>query len=190
MKKLLLVIVFGLLTTLLFSQEKIEKRGFYFGIGGGAASVVYPEPLNSDLETIEDSGVDRMTIEMDLSVGGAVSDKSYLVGSVSVYGDRLEDSTYYIQFNTVLYAIGIRYYPFTTGLVLGGDVGSTRMVIQSQGSSDAESDYGFGYDILIAYDFDRTNTGFTFQLGLKVGGYDIEGDSVGAASIFGNLIWK
>ncbi len=120
MKKVLLVVILVLSTTMLFSEESIEERGFYFGIGGGIASVVYPEPFNSVVEAIEASGVDRITIEIDLSIGGAISDKNYLLGSISGYGDRLDDGISYFQLNTYLYAIGIRYYPFTTGLVLGG----------------------------------------------------------------------
>lgn len=190
MKKVLLVAVLVLSAVMLFSEEKIEERGFYFGIGGGPAVVVYPEPLNSALDAIEDSGVDRITIDINLSIGGAIGDKTYLLGSVSGYGDRLDDGIYYLQVNTYLYAIGVRYYPFTTGLVLGTDIGRTIMVVQSTYSSDVESDPGFGYNVLLAYDFDRTKTGFAFQLGLKVGGYDIEGETVQAGSLFFNLVWK
>ena len=190
MKKMILFLVLVLAATILFSQEQLENRGFYFGFGGGPAKVVYPEPLDSLLNSIEDSGVDRITLEIDLTLGGALNDKTYLVGAVSGYGDRLEDATYWVQLTTVFYAAGVRFYPFTTGLVFGGDLGRTRMVLSAKDAVDEESDYGLGYDFIIAYDFDRTKTGFAFQLGLRFGVFDIEDEKVTGVSLFGNLVWK
>ncbi len=190
MKKIIFLFSFTLLATLLFSQDKVEKRGFYFAFGGGYPSISYPEPLNSSIETLENSGVDRIPIAIDISMGVAISNNSYFIGSISGVADRLENATSFVQFNTYLYSLGIRFYPFTTGLVLGGDLGSSRMVIQGTGISDIVSDSGFGYNFVVAYDFDKSKTGFTFLLGIKAGASDIEGDSVAAVSLFGNLTWK
>ena len=202
MKKVLLVVVLVLSATMLFSEEKIEergfyeKRGFYFDVGFGFAYVKYPEPLNSEVVALEALGCDRMTLYANGSIGGAVSDKSYLLGSISYYSDELEYGSIlwgdFLYLDTYLYAIGVRYYPFTTGVVLGADVGVTNLVFTGTDSSDVESDYGFGYNLLFVYDFDTTKTGFALQLGLKVGVYDIEsdGDTVRPASLFVNFVWK
>ncbi len=63
------------------------------------------------------------------------------------------------------------------------------MRMQAPGAS-SESDYGIGFNFLVAYDFDRNSTGLTFLLGAKVGQYDIEGSNVGGFSVFGNVVWK
>mgnify|MGYP006281926393 CR=1 FL=1 len=47
-------------------------------------------------------------------------------------GDRLFDlSGVSLQLNSYLYSPGIRWYPFTTGLVLGAHAGASRILIQS-----------------------------------------------------------
>lgn len=192
MKKLVLVIVFILIATFLFSQEIIEKRGFYFGIGGGPAVIKYPEPTESMLNELENTivGLQRIQLEIDLTIGWAINDKTYLVGVLTGFADRLEDSTGSLQLNTYLYAIGLRYYPFTTGLLLGGDLGASKMLIQNSAAEDSVSDFSYGYNLIAAYDFDSTKTGFTFQLGVKVGGYEIEGEVVTGVCLFGDLVWK
>ncbi len=184
------VLVLVLSATMLFSEENIEERGFYFGIGVGPAIIEYPEPLNSDLELLDALGYDRMTMYINISIGGAISDKSYLLGSVSGTSDSLVYGIDEFTIMSHLFALGFRYYPFTTGLVLGADIGTASMTFQATGIPDIESDSGFGYNILLAHDFDRTKTGFAFQLGLAFAGYDIEDELVLVGSLFGQLVWK
>ena len=85
---------------------------------------------------------------------------------------------------------GLKYNPFTTGLVLGVDAGMAKGVMVSDLGSSSSSDPGFGTGFIIAYDFDRTLTGFTFQAGIRVNTLRIEGDTLSSASLYGALVWK
>jgi len=85
---------------------------------------------------------------------------------------------------------GLRYYPFTTGLVLGVDAGMARGAVVSDLGSSSSSDHGFGTGYIVAYDFDRDLTGFTFQAGIRVNYLIIEGDTLSSASLYGAMVWK
>lgn len=172
-----------------------DQRGFMFQIGLGGASVDYPEGWFPD-SSESTPGADRMTIYLDIGLGFAITQKTYLLFSLSGTGDRLEsktDSSVYAQFNTLLYAVGLRYYPFTTGLVLGADLGAARAVIQGGIgglTATSTSDWGSGVRFVVGYDFARRLRGFTGILGLAVTGVTIEDEPISTAQIFFSLAWK
>ena len=106
-------------------------------------------------------------------------------------GDRLQDTAGgFFQINTYLYGPGYRIYPFDTGLVIGADLGTARMVVQNSGGGTAISPWGFGWRAFAAYDFDSTRTGFTALVGIGLGSASIDGESVGHAELFVSGVWK
>jgi hypothetical protein len=153
---------------------------------------VYPEPLDSQLNTLASSAdVDRLGLDLHVSVGYSVSPNSYVVAGVYGVADRLQDSFGdFIQVNTYLYGPGFRFYPFDTGLVLGADLGAARLVLQTSVTNSAVSPWGVGWRGSVGYDFDSTPTGFAVLLGLGVGSAAIDGDTVGHAEVFLSLLWK
>lgn len=190
MKKIITLCVLILTATIMFSEELPKQRGMYIALGGGVGHLVYPEPLKSALIALEDSGFDRSTINANLSIGGAVNEKGYILGSFSLYSASWELGLDYFRLYNVMYSAGFRYYPYVTGLVLGIDLGAAQSRIQASNVDNTGSDFGLGYDLSVAYDIDRNSTGFTFLVGLKFGTYDIEGDNVYGFGLFGNVAWK
>lgn len=196
-KGCVLIILLALLAGAAYAQSPPpeDQRGFMFQFGLGAASVDYPEGWFPD--TSESTpGLDRITLYLDIGLGFAITEKTYLLFSLSGTGDRLEDkndSSNYAQFNTFLYAVGLRYYPFTTGLILGADLGAARAVIQGGFgglTATSTSDWGSGVRFVVGYDFARRLRGFTGILGLAVTGATIEDQESSSAQIFFSLAWK
>ena len=176
-----------------YAQTEMEEmRGFLFQVGLGAATVEYDSTTEAEIDIYKAAGYDRMTIYLDLGLGFAITQKAYLLFSISGTGDRLEKSADdYLQLNTCLFAGGVRYYPFTTGLVLGADIGGARAVTQfGGGTSDITSDWGNGYRFMIGYDFARRLRGFTGILGLAITGSTIEDETINSAQIYFDLAWK
>ncbi len=192
MKKIMIaVVVFALAAGAVRGQAlQDETRGFLFQVGLGAASMTYPEPLDSVLNAMENAGADRLTIYLDLGMGFALTPKTYLLFSISGVGDRLEQSGNYLQINTYLYGVGFRHYPFTTGIVLGADLGAARGVAQGSGGGSSTSDWGNGLRLFLGYDFARRLRGFTGILGLAATGSTIEDDNYTSVQIFFSLAWK
>jgi hypothetical protein len=172
------------------SQGDAGKRGFMFQIGAGPAEISYGNELDAGLAAVESLGLQRVTVYVDLSLGYAVGKDLYLVAGVDGGGDRLFSGDEYVQINSYLYSVGLRYYPFHTGLVLGVDGGGSAAVIQSNIGVSAVSDFGWGGGGTIAYDFDRKATGFGLEPGLKVDYLEIEGSPVTVAGLYLNLLWK
>ncbi|OQY38528.1 MAG: hypothetical protein B6229_05725 [Spirochaetaceae bacterium 4572_7] len=190
MKKLFLLVLFVLLGAFIFADGGENKRGFYLSFGGGPAYVSYTKELDDVLTMIEDLGGDRITFSMNLSLGYAVTDNLYAIGNITAYGDRIDKDKDYMQINTYLYAVGIKYFPFTTGLFLGTNFGTSVMLLQSNLTETISSEPGTGLDFVLGYDFDRTSTGFGLQIGIKASGYTVEDDTIGASTFFVNLVWK
>jgi hypothetical protein len=190
--KIRILIIFFLLSWVITGySEETGQRGFMFQFGIGGASINYTPELDAALNTLDNlPGVDRFTIYLDLGLGYAINSKTYLLFSISGVGDRIEDPYNYMQINTFLYAPGIRYYPWTTGLVLGADIGFARMAVDTDFGMEAVSEWGTGIRAVIAYDFARKLTGFSVVVGLAVTGASIESESVNSAQLYINLLWK
>lgn len=189
-KYLVLAVVFLVGSICIYADDTLEQRGFMFEIGLGATHVTYTPEIYSMLSQMESAGLDRIKIYLEIGAGFSINKKLYGELSISGTGDRLEDYSNYMQINLYLYGAGLRYYPFTTGLVLGVDAGMARGVMVSDLGSSSSSDPGFGTGFIIAYDFDRTLTGFTIQIGIRANTLRIEGDTLSSASLYGALVWK
>jgi hypothetical protein len=177
-----------------FSQSNERVRGIYIDAGIGFGGISYNDEIDNLLEWADDNGLDRMTISLDLSIGWAVLQKLYVVGSLTGFGDRIYKSSDYMQLNTYLFGPGVRFYPLSSGkhLQLGADLGFGRMVLDSNISSvgTIASEGGFGVKISAAYDFDSTMTGPALLLGGEFLMDFIEGESITGFSIFAKFVYK
>ena len=191
-KGFVLIILLALLAGAAYAQSPPpeDQRGFMLQLGLGGASVDYSEDMNAMIDLWEAFGADRITLYLDFGFGFAMTQKTYLLFSLSGTGDRLSYGSDYYQRNTLLYAAGLRYYPFTTGLVLGADLGAARMVVKDSTGSSFTSDWGSGVRFVVGYDFARRLRGFTGILGLAVTGATIEDQESSSAQIFFSLAWK
>ena len=193
MKKILLII--GTTVCLLVSTayaENTKTRGIYFEIGLGVNKISYSEEVDDAIELLDGLGADRTTIFLDMGLGYAIGQKTYIVGSISGIGDRLSYDQDYLQLNTYLFGIGIRYYPFYKGLQLGADVGIGKMVMSSSDETidNTTSDNGFGSKLTIAYDFDSTLTGPATLIGGALLIDTINNNTITSGSIYLNFIIK
>jgi hypothetical protein len=163
-----------------------------FQIGLGAAEIEWPQELKELMDYAEGQpDIDRVKVHLNLGLGAAISENLYLLGSLQGYGDRLEDSYGdYVQINAYLFGLGLRWYPFVTGLVLGGDIGAARLVAMGSGVDSSVSDWGNGLGFTAGYDFGRRPTGVSLILGLRIDGMSVEGESVGTAALFLKLAFK
>jgi hypothetical protein len=168
------------------------QRGFLFEIAGGAGSATYPDPMQTDVSYLDSlAEVDRVTLALHATTGWALSNTVYATLGVYAVGDRLFDlSGGSFQINSYLYSPGIRWYPFTTGLVLGADAGASRVLIQSSSAGTNASPWGYGWRGVAAYDFAGDPTGFSLTTGLAVGALVVDGGAVGMAAAYVSLMWK
>jgi hypothetical protein len=194
--KLLMAVVFlGIISLPVFSQTNERYRGFYMDMGLGFGGVGYGEEIDNLLEWADDNGVDRMTISLDFSIGGAVSQNLYVVGSIAGFADGLQKSSNYMQLTTMLLGLGVRFYPLSSmkHLQLGADVGLGEIGFSSNVAGvevEVTSDPGFGIKLSAAYDFDSTMTGLALLLGGEVLLDFIEGETIAGYSIFAKFVIK
>ncbi|MDR2757841.1 MAG: hypothetical protein LBB78_00505 [Spirochaetaceae bacterium] len=156
-------LLFLVSTSLIFAQER--KRGFYVDIGLGFGGISY---FGGNTKTIADSfnktANIHMTLDLSLlTIGWALTQNVYLVGTIAGVGDGYFDSQMnQSQLSIAMYGIGAKYYPLPSKkyLQLGLDLGvSTLGILQNNKTST--SDPGFSTRFSAAYDFDSTMTGFT-----------------------------
>ena len=187
-----IVLLFGFAGGGLFAQSDSAERGVMFQIGLGTAQIEWPQELKEMMDYVEaQPGIDRVKVHLNLGLGAAVSENLYLLGSLQGYGDRLEDSYGdYVQINAYLFGLGFRWYPFVTGLVLGGDIGADRLVAMGSGVESSASEWGKGLGFTAGYDFGGRPSGVSLILGLRVDGMSVEDESVGTAALFLNLAFK
>ena len=176
--------------------REVPKAGeVLFQFGAGGAGVDYPLELNEGIDYLVDTlGLERMTIGLNLNLGVAMNDRSYLMLGVNGVGDRISGDDGFMQLNHYLYHAGARLYPAMTGLYIEGMVGFSAMVIQSGYSESTieetvTSDPGSGYGAALGYDFGRAK-GFGLALEASVLSVEIEGDSVLSGALMLNLRWK
>lgn len=169
-----------------------DERGFYFQIGGGFAAITYPNEYESLInELASDPNITRVIIDLNLSLGYALTQNLYGAASITGIGDRLEDQVDYLQTNTYLYGLGLKGYPFDTGLQLGISLGPSRLIQQTSFAGSATSPWGFGGAVSAGWDFRRSSlTGPSAILGVRVGSYSIEGDGIGSASLYLSFLYK
>ena len=172
------------------NTEDLSKRNFLFQIGAGPSYISYGSELDSIISDADLYGISRMQLNLNFGFGWAVSEKDYILLSVNGLGDRYDDGYDHIQLNSYLYAVGLRRYPFDTGLVFGIDAGLGKEVFQSSFGDEYISPSGFGLGLVAAYDFTRNPTGFGIEIGIRLDRIVIEQEAVAGASLFLDLLWK
>jgi hypothetical protein len=171
-----------------------ERRGFYLDAGIGIGSVSYGDELDDILDEADDNGLDRITAGLTISIGGAVLQNLYLVGTITGLGDRLYDGSDYLQLNTYLYGVGVRYYPLRSRkhLQIGADVGIGKVALQTSepGYDDQYSDNGTAVKLSVAWDFDSTLRGPHVLVGAEVLSASIDHENVTGAALFVKFVLK
>ena len=194
MKRLMALVILLYIGLPVFAHTSERARGFYIDVGLGFGGISYNDEIDDLLEWADDNGLDRITISLDLSIGWAVLQKLYVVGSVTGFGDRIYKSSDYMQLNTYLMGPGVRLYPLTSGkhLQIGADLGLGRMVLDSNisGVGTVTSEPGFGVKFSVGYDFDSTMTGAALLLGGELLLDFIENETVTGFSIFAKFVYK
>ncbi len=168
MKKVIigLIVFTAILSFPPLAAAENANRGFIFQFGVGAGFPSYPSALEATMSYADSlPGIARTQVSLDLALGYAVSQQIYLLGRADGIGDRISDSYGdYVQVNLYLYSVGLRFYPWTTGVYLEG----------SAGASSGVSDFGFGYGAAIGYDFTSNPRGFGLTVEAKYDGLQIE----------------
>jgi hypothetical protein len=187
-----LLFLFG--ATVAQAQYDGDHRGFMIQFGIGPAFITYGSSYDAALSALQTPGVDRIDLALNLSLGGAVRTDLYILGVADGFATRLFDSFgNYIQVNSYLLGVGLRVYPWHTGLVLGLDAGIASMVEDDFGTTYTYPT-GWGAAASLAWDFNRRATGFSVILGVKAHYNSIDFapviTSVTAVSAFVDLAWK
>ncbi len=172
------------------NQSGSQHRGFFFEVQIGPALTSYDAATDAAFASAEAMGLSRLRLGLGATLGFAVSPTIYLTGGVEGYGDRFYDSTGYIQLNTYLWVVGLRFYPFSNGLVLGARGGfATTSVVSDIGVSGYSSTPGSGFGVLVAYDFGGF-TGMGFEIGARVDYCTINGSPFTGECAYVALDWK
>jgi hypothetical protein len=193
-KFLIGLLIFLGITFVAFPQTNEEHRYFYVDAGIGFSIISYRSILNDIFKLIDGYGFERRAISLDLSIGWAVSQNLYIVSSLCGFGDRLYQSSDYLQLNTYLFGIGIRLYPLPSKkyFQFGIDMGLGKMVMQSSiyEMDDLVSESGISTKISVAYDFNSTMTGTSFLLGSEFLIGAIEDEIINGLSFFAKFCIK
>ena len=144
-----------------------RRRGFMLEFGIGTGYITYGDTADANLAYIQGGG-DRINLTLDLALGGALSQNIYLVGVAEAFATRIFDSYgNYLQENSYLFGLGLRIYPFHTGLQLGLDAGYAMMNEDQGGVGYFDYPSGWGVAASIGWDVSRRATGFSAILGIK-----------------------
>jgi hypothetical protein len=186
-----------------FSQETeaksspgtVKKRGsgLYLDAGIGLGGIDYHNDVMDDAINLAiDNGFERTVVSIDLSIGGAIAQNLYFVGSIAGFGDRFDHSAGYLQVTTMLLGCGLRYYPFSSvNLQFGLDFGLGQVATDSNIDKGMEtmSDYGYALKPSIAYDF-SPRAGLSCLLGVESLIGFIEDEVITGWSIFFKLAYR
>lgn len=186
----LLALIFSLAAPSLVAAQD-GQRVVLFQIGAGAGFPSYPSETEAIFSYAESQpGVDRVKVSVDIALGLAVSQQAYLMARADGIGDRISYGSEYIQMNLLLYSLGFRFYPSSTGFYLEGGAGASKAVAQNSMGDTESSDSGFGWGAAVGYDFNKKKTGFGLCIEAKYDSLDIEGEQAGGLLLSLNLCWK
>ena len=195
MKKVLaFMLLLMIVGAFVYSQEEYTRRGFYIDIGAGWGWIKYPEPLNSAMKWANSfPGVTRMSIDIDLSIGYAVLQNLYIVGSIGGIADSLSAKNT-LTLMTMFVGPGVKFYPLPSKkyLQLGLDAGYSGLSLSISDSpyDDVNGPNGFAFQFSLIGDFDRTLTGPALLLGGKFYLGFLDGEAVPAFSLFAKFVYK
>ena len=159
-------------------------------MGLGLGLPKYATSMENILSAAESyPGVSRVKVALDLNLGFAVTEDVFIIVVVDGCGDRLSDSSSWMQLNSYLFSAGLRYYPMRTGLYLGAGAGAAKQAVTDSSGTNVSSPTGFGWGAGIGYDFGKA-TGFGLALEAKYDSLSIENDKTGIFLLTVNLLWK
>lgn len=168
-----------------------QRRGFLFEAGVGIAQIYYGSAAESYFASATANGLDRVEVALHLDAGWALTQELYAVAAVDGFATRFSDSYGdYLQLNSYLFGGGLRWYPFSNGLVVGVNAGIASMNIISSVGVSGTSPSGWGTALLLAYDFNSRPTGMSVIVGVKAHYNSVGTDSVAATSLFADVAWK
>jgi hypothetical protein len=188
MKRFVFVAV--LAVSVIFVSAQSRAGDFLFQAGLGLGLPKYASSMETVLDAVEDvPGVTRVKVALDLNLGFAVTEDAFIMIGVDGCGDRLSDSSGWMQLNSYLFNAGLRYYPMHTGVYIGACAGSAKQIVSDSTGTNVSSPAGFGWGAGIGYDFGK-ETGFGLALEAKYDSLSIEGDKTGIFMLTVNLLWK
>lgn len=166
-------------------------RGVLFQLGAGAGFPSYPGQAEAAFSYLDSMpGVDRLKLSLDVALGAAISQQAYFMARIDGIGDRIYDSSTWVQMNLYLFSAGLRYYPSVTGFYVEAGAGASKAVAQSSLGTSSSSDFGFGYGAAVGYDLNADAKGFGLTLEAKYDNLSISGEQAGAFMLTLNLCWK
>jgi len=172
------------------NAQPVEKRGGIVQLGLGWGFMSHGASLDSALAQAQASG-SRFTIYSEAIFGWAIHSQVYLVGGLSGFTDRVTVKSRYMQLNTLLISGGFRYYPLTTGFLLGADFGMAAMALNSDMLSfSVTGKPGFGFKGTFAYDFAPAPAASGIIVGGSITMSQIEGRWTQGVGLFAGWAWK
>ncbi|GHU70089.1 hypothetical protein FACS189450_03990 [Spirochaetia bacterium] len=187
----ILIVVFLMVVVNIYSQTEERRRGFYIDMGFGFGGINYLGDTNDFVDTLKEDASIRMTLDLDMiTIGWALTQNLYLVGTVAGAGDGFFDSSFnQSQINTYLFGIGTRFYPLKKYLQLGLDLGLSKG-ITLYNKKIYVTENGFGGKLSVGYDFDSTMTGFSSIVGGSFMYSLIENESILSYMAFIKIVFK
>ena len=173
------------ITTLSNAQNKLESWYTYWGVG--YANISYPKELGYVRNLLKGMpGVIHLSLCLDLFGFYWPKGENKILGViVNAWGDRYEIDNENMQVNGILYSFSIMHYlnhKIGQGLFFRGDLGASRLVVNSSGFGDSTSDWGYGG--LIGGGFGLPITaGTRILLNIDYSFIQVEGDSYGSLQI-------
>ncbi|MFP4365254.1 MAG: hypothetical protein ACLFR1_15430 [Spirochaetia bacterium] len=195
MKHIFCIFIFLFFSLMLITAQEAqeEERGLLVEIGAGPSVITYGA-ADAYFSLAEENGANRVQLNLHALFGYAVATDLYLCGVISGAADRFTYSSQYLQMNIYILGAGVRYYPFTTGLVLGADFGASPFLIQTNTSSpymqSGVTASGLGFNISLGYDFGQSLTGFALKTGIRASATTLEGSIISSGSFVVTLVWK
>ena len=157
---------------------EVEDWYTYWSIGG--ASHTYDEPLDSAVQAADAwPGVSRTETAIDMfGFYWPMQNEKTAVGFViSGSADRLQDSWDHIQLNQYLYGGSVMHFfgeEIGDGVFLRGDLGFSKLVVDTSVTNPESSDTGSGILLGVGYGI-KVSEGFRVLLSLTASNNNIDG---------------
>ncbi|WP_461254939.1 hypothetical protein [Treponema sp. R80B11-R83G3] len=187
-KLLMVIVIFMVISYTAFSQTNERNRGLYIDAGIGMV-------INDLTEINDDNVLDNIAMSIDANIGWAILQNIYIVGTLPGFSVKLYKYSDYMQINTCLFGLGVRFYPLPSMkyLQFGTDLRFGKIVLYTN-NSDVKifNTDPFGVIFSAAYDFDLSMTGMAFLIGGEVLlDYFIETKTtITGFSIFAKFVFK
>ena len=187
-KWLMFIVIFIVVGFTASSQTNEKNHGLYIDAGLGIV-------IDNLTELNGDNVLDSIAMSIDANIGWAILQNFYIVGTLPGFSDKLHKHSDFIQIDTCLFGLGVRFYPLPSMkyLQLGTDLKFGRIVLYTNNSEVKRFNTDpFGIKFSTAYDFNSSMTGMALLLGSEVLlDYFIESKTtITGLSIFAKLVYK